>query len=160
MASIRLNFGGKCVDVFGGPYVQRPAGMVGVKLAAEVDAPCDIDLPTKDYSVPDVGLATQALSKTIEKMGDGETIYAGCWAGLGRTGLFLALLAKVAGEVDPVAFVRASYNAHAVETAEQKKYVELFPVELLRETYDRASLGAAALANAKPREAPGGKARM
>ena len=116
MNSILLHFAGRDINVYGGPYVQRPSYMTGVKLAEEVNEPCDIDLPTRDYSVPDVKMARRALIQTIKRLAKGETIYAGCWAGVGRTGLFLALLSKAAGVSDPVGYVRATYNAHAVET--------------------------------------------
>ena len=142
MNSILLQFAGRAVKVYGGPYVQRPVYMTGVKLAAEVDEPCDIDLPTRDYSVPDVNLAKRALLQTIKRLAKGETIYAGCWAGIGRTGLFLALLAKSAGVEDPVGYVRATYNSHAMETAEQKTYVEDFPIFWLRWAYRAASYAA------------------
>lgn len=142
MNSIVLHFAGRAVNVYGGPYVKRPAHMTGVKLAAEIDEPCDIDLPTRDYSVPDARLARKALLQTIKRLAKGESIYAGCWAGVGRTGLFLALLAKSAGVEDPVGYVRSTYHAHAVETAEQKKYVEDFPVFWLSQAYRAASCAA------------------
>ena len=52
--------------------------------------------------------------------------------GWGRTGLFLALIAKVCGEKDPVAYVREHYAPHAVETKDQQAYVESFDVAALQ----------------------------
>jgi protein-tyrosine phosphatase len=48
-------------------------------------------------------------------------VHVGCRAGIGRTGLFLACLARAAGvEGDPIAHVRAQYDPHAAETAAQE----------------------------------------
>jgi len=58
----------------------------------------------------------------------GEKIYIGCMGGWGRTGLFMALLAKATGISDPVAFIREYYTPHAVETKEQQDYVANFDV--------------------------------
>jgi protein-tyrosine phosphatase len=157
--SILLYFGGKAVSVFGGPYVHRPTHMTGIKLAVEINLPCDIDLPIVDYSVPDVAATKRVLLQTIKRLSKGETLYAGCWGGMGRTGLFLALLAKVAGVSDPVSYVRSSYHPHAVETPEQKKYVADFPVFWLKWAYRVASQVAKSSAVAEP-SVLGGKNKM
>lgn len=155
MRSLLLNFGGRAVAIYGGPYRERPAQMTGIKLAKEINAPCDIDLPIEDYSVPSVKDAKRAVLQTIKRLAKGETLYAGCWAGLGRTGLFFAILAKVAGAPDPVAFVRSHYNEHAVETAEQQKYVADFPVFWLKWAYRAAGYASQAkLEAAGPGKAP------
>lgn len=135
MNSMPVRFGGKTVEIFGGPYFDRPAEMFGIKLAAEINSPCDIDLPIRDYSVPSIRQTKQACLQCIKAMGRGEQIYAGCWGGKGRTGLFLAIMAKVAGVQDPVAYVRSSFNVHAVETEEQQQFVENFPIFWLRWAY-------------------------
>ena len=41
--------------------------------------------------------------------------------GWGRTGLFLALLAKVCGVENPVTYVRENYSPRAVETTDQHR---------------------------------------
>lgn len=154
MKSMPLQFGGGVVEIFGGPYVNRPAQMTGVKLAVEIDRPCDINLPVRDYSVPEVDQAQAALRECLARMLKGEQLYVGCWGGTGRTGLFMALLAKAAGVSDPVAYVRATYNDHAVETPEQEAYVRDFPVGMLKWAYRAASFSAKKAAPKGPSSSP------
>lgn len=142
MNSMPLRFGGGLIHIYGGPYRQRPQGMCGVKLAAEINAPCEIDLPIHDFSIPSEREAKRAILKTIAALAKGDTIYVGCMGGIGRTGLFLALLAKSAGVKDPVEYVRATYYSHAVETPEQKKFVENFSTFWCRFAYSAGSLQA------------------
>ena len=48
-------------------------------------------------------------------------LHVGCRAGIGRTGLFLACLARAAGvEGDALDYVRRHYLPHAAETEEQQ----------------------------------------
>ena len=122
-----IEFGNKVINIYGGPYFDRPHNMVGVKLAEEINLPCDIDLPIVDYSIPDVKQAQKALLATIKAISSGKEVYVGCWGGKGRTGLFMAILAKAAGISDPIGHVRSNYNPHAVETEEQITFVKNFP---------------------------------
>lgn len=58
-----------------------------------------------------------------------ERVEVACGGGHGRTGTALACMAVLDG-VDPreaVAYVRAHYDAHAVETPWQRRYVRKFP---------------------------------
>ena len=58
----------------------------------------------------------------------GEVVEIGCLGGLGRTGTVLACMAVLAG-AEPegaVPWVRRSYDARAVETAEQAEWVVWF----------------------------------
>ena len=68
----------------------------------------------------------------IQEALDGKEVYVGCMGGWGRTGLFLALLAKVCGEETPILYVRTHYTPRAVETREQQEYVDNFDVGALR----------------------------
>lgn len=119
---------GKYVTVTGGPYDSKPDDYIGVKMAVEIRLPCTINIPTVDFSEPDTKLATAGLSAVVTRLLNGERVYVGCMAGRGRTGLFMALLAKAFGEQDPVAYVRKEYYSHAVETYKQKKYVDDFVI--------------------------------
>jgi protein-tyrosine phosphatase len=58
----------------------------------------------------------------------GKDVYIGCQGGWGRTGLFLALLAKTCGVENPIMYVRQNYARTAVETPAQEKYVRDFDV--------------------------------
>lgn len=119
-----------------GPYREKPDTQPGIKLAKEIDLPFMVDCPIRDFSVPNPKLIESALASTIVLMKGGIVPYAGCWGGKGRTGLFLALLLKVAHlsttkwyqrkPSDYVAGIRNLYSIHAVETKEQEKFVRDF----------------------------------
>jgi len=150
---IQLNINNNSVTVMGGAYLKKPRGVAGVKLAEEIDAPCKIDLPIADFSVPNVRDTQTALAKSIAVLNKHRQIYVGCMGGFGRTGIFLALLTKFAGEQEvlrvcrngwrpkqealskcdnPVEWVRANYVPNAVETPEQHQFVKDFDLRLLR----------------------------
>lgn len=120
--------GNKYFTVVGGPYVECPDGFTGVKLAAEINRPCEIDIPTRDYSTPHPDVLNAGLKAAIDCMLLGRPLYVGCFGGFGRTGLFLAILAKAFNVENPVAFVRRTYTSRAVETNEQKKFVDDFEI--------------------------------
>lgn len=138
-STVTMKFGNGSVVIHAGSYWRRPDGLVGVKLAREIDKPCDIDLPIADYATPSIAAATAALTQCAERLGRGEELYVGCYGGFGRTGLFLALMAKASGEVDPVRFIRASYDTSAVETDQQREFVETFPIIPVAEAWSLAA---------------------
>ena len=110
--------------VLGGPFMECPSNMKGVKMAREIKQACAVDIPTDDFKTPDRKVLYRGLSKAIDLMLAGEPLYVGCMGGKGRTGLFMAVLAKAFGVKKPVEFVRANYYAHAVETPEQMQVRE------------------------------------
>lgn len=127
---------GRLIDttVYGGPYRKVPDLFWGVKMAEEIDFPHMVDIPTKDFSVPEVSVLKAGIVKALMAMINEENVYAGCMGGIGRTGIFLAALAKVQIEYrkakhrpgrgeDPVLYVRKHFIPHAVETAQQEKYI-------------------------------------
>ncbi|XVV02357.1 protein-tyrosine phosphatase family protein [Actinosynnema sp. CA-248983] len=61
----------------------------------------------------------------------GEDVEVACGGGVGRTGTVIACLAVLAGvpAEEAVAWTRAHYRKHAVETPWQKRWVRRFPVE-------------------------------
>lgn len=123
--------GSKHYVVLGGPYIEKPKGMSGVKMAKEVPLShnaYEIDIPTQDFKTPDVKAVTEGLNKAVTALLFGGALYVGCMAGRGRTGLFMAILAKAFGVANPVEYVRANYYKHAVETPTQYKYVEDFVI--------------------------------
>lgn len=125
--------------VYGGPYKERPDDIaIGVKMAKEVKKKCEIDVPTVDFSVPDVNAFKLGLLEGLLHFLKHQELFVGCMGGIGRTGLYMAGLAKVAermdassmGAVTPkdglplcIAYVRQHYKKHAVETGEQIKYI-------------------------------------
>lgn len=121
-------FRGKHFVVYGGPYREAEPDMFGVKLAVEIALPCDLSLPIKDFSVPDEEMLIETLRKVVQRIGDGEAVYVGCMGGRGRTGLFLAMLAKAWGIENPIQYVRQNYYKHAVETKAQELFVLMTPI--------------------------------
>lgn len=124
----------KKVQIAGGPYDFFPhqeKGAFGVCVRAERVDPSKVDLhlPIRDFSVPkDDDEVRRVIVETLRVALKGHNVYVGCMGGWGRTGLFLALLAKAAGVKDPVGYVREHYTPRAVETKEQQRYVEHFDV--------------------------------
>lgn len=117
--------------VFGGPYRNRPHNFFGVKMAVEIKADCDVNIPTHDFSVPPIQHMRDGLVSVLVPLVMNEPIYVGCMGGIGRTGLFLAVLAKALGVNRPVNYVREHYLPHAVETEEQRTYVSMFDVRFI-----------------------------
>jgi hypothetical protein len=123
--------------IIGGPFDGFRRGMTGdfgVCVRAEYP-PDDYDvwLPIRDFNVPESKRDTEhALERTLEAAMNGRRVYVGCMGGWGRTGLFLALLAKCCGKKDPVTYVRRVYSRRAVERPEQERYVKEFNVAWLQ----------------------------
>ncbi|MGB2728428.1 MAG: protein-tyrosine phosphatase family protein [Halobacteriota archaeon] len=85
-----------------------------------------IHLPIRDFGVPSNSDLVCAVNLVIEQARAGRNIAIHCSASIGRTGLFIALLAKqvlsLSGE-EAIAWVR-QYVPGAVETAEQRQLVD------------------------------------
>ena len=124
------------IEVIGGPFDGFEPGenRFGVCVRAErAPRQLDLHLPIRDFDVPhDLDKLRDVLKGTLQAAFDGKEVYVGCMGGWGRTGLFLALLAKAAGIDDPIAYVREHYTPRAVETEEQARFVRMFDVVDLR----------------------------
>lgn len=118
--------------IVGGPYAAKPDSMRGVKMAREISMPCDIDIPTDDFSTPDVSALLYGMDMAVDILSREGRIYVGCMGGIGRTGLFMAAMAKLMGEEDPVGYVRKHYIPHAVETKRQQEFISKLDVDGLR----------------------------
>jgi hypothetical protein len=82
-----------------------------------------------DFGAPeDPDALATALRALLERARGGARVELGCYGGHGRTGTALACLAVLGGHPpeSAVAWVRANYCAHAVETAEQEEFVTRF----------------------------------
>lgn len=129
---------GRVGAVSAGPFPELLKLMTGrrfsVCLAPETiaydscaDARPDEVLPVPDFGVPRnaprfVAVAERALVASLR----GDRVLVGCAGGLGRTGMMLAVMARVAGcgAEDVVDFVRAAYDPEAIETRAQERWVE------------------------------------
>jgi hypothetical protein len=81
-----------------------------------------------DFRLPsDRGQMRATLTEALDRLTDHRVEFA-CEGGKGRTGTALACLAILDGvpPKDAVAFVRANYDPHAVETPWQKGFVRTY----------------------------------
>ena len=85
--------------------------------------------PIADMDVPASPAAFAGFLGDVRgRMTAGEHVYLHCLAGRGRTGMALACLLVLGGEpaVTAVSAARACYRREAVETPEQRRFVEEF----------------------------------
>lgn len=115
--------------VYAGPYALRPKDLKGIKLAPEVPGDYDYMMCIKDFGIPSVKEMDLAILTGLKYFQECGTFYVGCMMGQGRTGTYLACFLKVFGYQKPIEEVRALYNKKAVETLEQKIFVESYPIE-------------------------------
>ena len=84
-----------------------------------------IHLPIPDFDVPSKEDLEEVVKKTVEHAQVGQNIVIHCHAGVGRTGLFVAHLAKqVLGlsSEEAIHWTR-EYIPNALDTDEQRKWV-------------------------------------
>ena len=110
-----------------GPFTALPEGAFGLCLdpAAPNRAAAALVLDIEDFGLPEPAAlrATLAALRAAMAAEPDRLFYIGCRAGLGRTGTVLACLAAECGlEGDPVAWVRARHDPHAVETPAQEAF--------------------------------------
>lgn len=134
------------LTIIGGPFDSYPGRQkaFGVCVRAE-QAPRerDVHLPIRDFDVPTSTAAVEkALVQAFAAAIEGRPVYVGCMGGWGRTGLFLALMAKAAGVDDPVGYVRKHYTPRAVETKDQQLYVDKFDVGYVQKKVRRTAWSA------------------
>ncbi|MFJ7905912.1 protein-tyrosine phosphatase family protein [Kitasatospora sp. NPDC096204] len=95
------------------------------------DRPPHVDWPSRWVRWPDFGLpadhadAHDAFREAWERSAT-ERVELACAGGWGRTGTSLACIAVLDGvpAVEAVPYVREHYDPHAVETPEQRAFVE------------------------------------
>lgn len=109
-----------------------------VRLKAGMDLPAAyaqagmdvIYLPTPDFGTPAVSAFRPALDEALQAARAGQNLAIHCHAGLGRTGIFAACLARLVFNLDgreAFAWVRQSIPG-AVENPEQLALIEAFQV--------------------------------
>jgi len=84
-----------------------------------------IHFPIPDFGVPSKGDLEETVRETVKHAQAGQNIVIHCHAGLGRTGLFAAYLAKeVLGlSSEEAIFWTRKYIPHALETHEQERFI-------------------------------------
>jgi protein-tyrosine phosphatase len=134
-----VTFPVKGFHINAGPLDARNVKVPCVNLTETNRQNCTWHLPIPDFSVPDNDeLVLEILRGVIYQMALGNVVHVGCRGGIGRTGLFLALLYKaLVGKEErrwqtPLLWVRQHYMSHAVETYEQAEYLRSFDVTSLR----------------------------
>ena len=116
---------GRAVTITGGPFDALPEGAFGVCLETQAVKAwlADVLLPTPDFGLPEPAALKAAVGQVLAQLEaePDRPVHVGCKAGVGRTGVFLAALARAAGvEGDALDYVRAHYLAHAAETPAQQ----------------------------------------
>lgn len=126
---------GTAGNIYGGPFPvmaekakKHPNGSLTVKLDPRSKIIPDVDLPIRDFHLPESDREVKrAFRRIFSALAKGHDVFIGCTAGWGRTGTIMASLVNVARpDVDPVAFVRQYYDHHAVETEAQAAYARTF----------------------------------
>ncbi|HEY3687874.1 MAG TPA: protein phosphatase [Streptosporangiaceae bacterium] len=81
-----------------------------------------------DFRLPADRAAAAEAFRDAWRRAEGERVELACGGGRGRTGTALACLAVLDGvpRAEAVAYVRANYSRHAVETPWQRRYVARF----------------------------------
>ena len=82
-------------------------------------------LPVKNLGVPEADALISAVREALDLARSGQAIVAHCHAGIGRTGMFLAVMAGMALGLDGASAIRyiRKYIFGAVETPEQHAMV-------------------------------------
>jgi protein-tyrosine phosphatase len=87
-----------------------------------------IYVPVEDFSVPEDGMFQKAIPAALTAAKSGRTMVIHCHAGIGRTGMFAACLAKVVFDIsgkEAVRWVR-QFIPDAVENLRQIQFVQEF----------------------------------
>lgn len=135
--------------IMGGPFsyyhdhLANIPGFTGVLMAEELQhLDHGVFIPTKDFSTPDPTAMRLGIVQLIARLAEGQLAYVGCMGGIGRTGIFMAALAKIMMEANgyddeqygtPIEYVRGHYLKTAVETKDQQDFINnLFVADLAK----------------------------
>ena len=122
-------------SVYAGPFLhvakRARARDVTIRLAKELwdRQRATIAVETRDFRCPPNHQQVKyAMLVATQALADGCNVYCHCSGGIGRTGMFLAVLVAAYQPTvnDPISFVRANYDEAAVETLSQKRWVRDF----------------------------------
>ena len=129
--------------IIGGPFDHFVPPAIGVCLErhSRLAHLADVLIDVPDFAPPTRAQLHDGLLQTLRLLRDAPDlpVYVGCAAGLGRTGTFIAALARLAGVEGAVAWTRAHYDARAVETAAQAEAVAALDVAAVWAAYSAQS---------------------
>jgi hypothetical protein len=97
---LELKLNGRKVTVMGGPYRDKPSNVKGVKLAQEINIRADVTLDVPDFGVPALKALNNPIYNALTILESEGAIYVGCMGGIGRTGMFMAVLVKTIGFIN------------------------------------------------------------
>ncbi len=84
-------------------------------------------IPVADFGTPSLAQLNEGVAYIRERASDGEPVYVHCWAGIGRTGTFVAAyLASTGMDVNQAVSRVRALRPGAVETAEQLDQLRRF----------------------------------
>lgn len=94
-----------------------------------------IHLPVADFGIPETDAYAAALGRVIAELKRGRTVLVHCYAGLGRTGTFLAIIARKLMNLDGPAAIRwlRGHVPGSVETDLQETFVAEFDLEKIKD---------------------------
>ena len=119
--------------ILGGSFNDFPGSAIGVclEVRSRLAGLADVLIDVPDFAAPSQVMLLEGLVRTLWLLRDAPDlpVYVGCAAGLGRTGTFIAALARLAGIDDGVAWVRVNYDLRAVETVAQAAAVAALDVD-------------------------------
>lgn len=104
---------------------ELPAGLLHSYQEAGLDV---VRFPIPDFCAPEAAPAFgHLLIDLLGRLARGQGVFVHCRGGIGRTGTVLACLLKTVGEgSDPVEIARAIYIRGALESPEQRRFVQEF----------------------------------
>ncbi len=87
-----------------------------------------LHMPIKDFSVPPLDVFQVVVAQVIDAAYAGKNIAMHCHAGLGRTGVLAACMAKIVFDINGETAIRwlRKFIPEAVETSEQHRFIEKF----------------------------------
>ncbi len=135
IGAVTLRLQGRDRIIQGGPFddFEPPAIGVCLEVRSAKLGQAALVLPVVDYGAPSAAALTSALRELLGLMAANPDlpVYIGCRAGIGRTGMMIAALAKLSGIAGPVAWVRDHYHPDAVETLAQREVVDALSLAMI-----------------------------
>jgi protein-tyrosine phosphatase len=137
MRKFSVRFNGKLYFLYGGPFSLKPDGFFSVNLTQDLSINCNLNIPICDFNTPsNVDSFLVSLWVIINHVLRYQGVYIGCYSGLGRTGMVLAILLRIFNEAeghysDSVSNIRAYYHINAIETENQEYFVRTVNIQYL-----------------------------